>query len=178
METIGIGVIGCGLRARALVGQMLERSKHIRVTAVCDVSPQAAASARDAFGAHTTAHATVHADSHALVADPAVQWVLVGSWNCYHAGQVIAAFQAGKNVFCEKPLAITVDDCLAMRDAWRASGKACFVGYTLRYSPMYRKVQELVSAGAIGQPISLEFNETLAFGHGGYIHADWRRKRG
>ena len=40
METIGIGVIGCGLRARALVGQMLERSKHIRVTAVCDVSPR------------------------------------------------------------------------------------------------------------------------------------------
>lgn len=171
METIGIGVIGCGLRARALVGQMLDRSRHIQVRAVCDVSPQAAASAKAAFGGH----AAVYADYHALVADPNVQWVMVGSWNCYHAQQVIAAFQAGKNVFCEKPLAITVDDCLAMRDAWRASGKSCFVGYTLRYSPMYRKVQELLAAGAIGQPISLEFNETLAFGHGGYIHADWRR---
>ena len=113
METIGIGVIGCGLRARALVGQMLERSKHIRVTAVCDVSPQAAASAREAFGGQ----ATLHADYHALVADPAVQWVLVGSWNCYHAGQVIAAFQAGKNVFCEKPLAITTKEVDAMIDA-------------------------------------------------------------
>ncbi len=171
MATVGIGVIGCGLRARALVGQMLARSKHVKVTAVCDVSPKAAASAKEAFGNH----ATVHADYHDLVADPNVQWVMVGSWNCYHAEQVVAAFQAGKNVFCEKPLAVTVDDCLAMRDAWRTSKKAFFIGYTLRYSPMYRKVQELLTAGAIGRPISLEFNETLAFGHGGYIHADWRR---
>lgn len=171
METVGIGVIGCGLRAKTLVGQMLAKSKRVEVRAVCDVSEKAAAAGREAFGGK----ATIHKDYRDLVADPAVEWVMIGSWNCCHAEQVIAAFEAGRNVFCEKPLAITIEDCLAMREAWRASGRAFTIGYTLRYSPMYRKVQELIASGAIGAPVSLEFNETLSFGHGGYIHADWRR---
>ena len=55
--------------------------------------------------------------------------------------------RAGKNVFCEKPLATTVDDCLAIRDAVQNSGQQFVVGFTLRYSPFYREVQRLVAAG-------------------------------
>jgi predicted dehydrogenase len=101
---------------------------------------------------------------------------MIASWNCFHAQHTIAAFEAGKHVFCEKPLALSVGDCLAMRDAWRASGRLFSIGFTLRYSPHYRRIKELLSSGKIGSILSMEFNETLEFNHGGYIHADWRRK--
>jgi len=82
---------------------------------------------------------------------------------------------AGKNVFCEKPLATSLEDCLAIRDASKKSGRTFSFGLVLRYSPHYQKVHELVSAGTIGDIISFEFNETIPFNHGGYIFGNWRR---
>ncbi|RLD10212.1 MAG: gfo/Idh/MocA family oxidoreductase, partial [Chlamydiae bacterium] len=112
-----------------------------------------------------------------LVADPEIDWVMIASWNCYHKEQTVAAFEAGKNVFCQKPLATNIDDCKAMYDAWKKSGKMFNIGFTLRYSPHYRKIKELLNEGVVGKIISMEFNETLDFNHGGYIHGDWRRLR-
>jgi predicted dehydrogenase len=88
---------------------------------------------------------------------------------------VIAAFEAGKHVFCQKPLATNLKDCFHMSCAWQTSGKMFTIGFTLRYSPHYRKIKQLLEAETIGKIISLEFNETLDFNHGGYIMGDWRR---
>src|SRR5206468_7637583 len=110
-----------------------------------------------------------------MLADPSVSWIMIGSPNNLHCKHAVAALRAGKHVFCEKPLATTLDDCLAIRDAVHASGRQFVVGFTLRYSPFYREVQRLVASGTIGKLISFEFNETLEFNHGGYIHGDWRR---
>ena len=49
------------------------------------------------------------------------------------------------------------------------------VGFTLRYTPHYNKIKELLDEGVVGDIISLEFNETLGFNHGGYIAGNWRR---
>ncbi len=51
------------------------------------------------------------------------------------------------------------------------------IGFTLRYSPHYRKIKELLGAGAIGELVSFEFNETISFDHGGYIMGGWRGNR-
>lgn len=104
-----------------------------------------------------------------------VDWVLVGSPNHAHRAQAICALQAGKDVFCEKPLATTVADALAIREAVHASGRRFVFGLVLRHSPFYQKVRELLDGGAIGQVVSFEFNETLPFDHGGYIMGNWRR---
>ncbi|MCY2931613.1 MAG: Gfo/Idh/MocA family oxidoreductase [Planctomycetota bacterium] len=170
MDKVRIGAIGCGLRTTALLNWMLPKNDRLQVTAVCDISEKAAATVRKFLGGAPR----IYVDYRDLLTDPSIQWVMIGSWNCLHAEQTVAAFRAGKNVFCEKPLATTIDDCLAMRDAWQASGKTFVLGYTLRYSAMYRKIKELIDSGAIGTPISLDFNETLPFAHGGYVHAGWR----
>lgn len=172
MEKVGVGLIGCGGRLREVVKQLVAATDQVEIVALSDPNPHSIQTAREAYNPN----ARVHAKYQDLVRDPAVQWVMIGSWNCYHAKQTIAAFKAGKHVFCEKPLALTVKDCLAMRDAWRASGKMFSIGFTLRYSPHYRRIKEIISSGKLGTILSMEFNETLAFNHGGYIHADWRRK--
>jgi predicted dehydrogenase len=56
-------------------------------------------------------------------------------------------------------------------------GRTFFFGLVLRSAPLYQKVHDLITSGAIGDLISFEFNETLAFNHGGYIFGNWRRHR-
>lgn len=176
MTTPGIGLIGCGARLRTLVKQLLEIEPAVRVQAMYDPNPTAIAEARSYCGFGDDV-ATCDSDD-ALVGRDDVAWVMIGSRNCDHRANAVKALEAGKHVYCEKPLATTLDDCLAMRDAWRAAGDRQFVmGFTLRFSPFYRKLRELLADGAIGELISFEFNETLDWNHGGFIHGDWRRKR-
>ncbi len=172
MKKTGVGLIGCGGRLRGLLLEVIAADPNIEVTALCDPNPHSIREAATRF--NPDAH--VYEDYRGLVADPRVQWVMIGSWNCFHAEQAIAAFEAGKHVFCEKPLALSIADCLAMRTAWQKAGTLFTIGFTLRYSPHYRNIRGIVESGRLGRIISMEFNETLDFNHGGYIHADWRRK--
>ena len=170
----GIGLIGCGGRLRGLAAGILSVNDRIEVRALCDPNPDAIAATREICRAP---EAKVYDDHRALSRDPDIKWVLVGSWNALHRKHVVAAFRAGKHVFCEKPLATNLTDCLAMRKAWLESGRQFSIGFTLRYSPHYQQIEKLVRRGAIGQIVSMEFNETIDFNHGGFIHADWRRHR-
>jgi predicted dehydrogenase len=165
-----IGVIGAGARIRSLLRRIPGLGEDIALTAICDPSE---ASRREALA--LAAGARVYEDYRDLVRAPDVDWVFVGSWNCYHREHAVAALEAGKHVFCEKPLATTLDDCLAMRDAWRASGRIFCLGFVLRYSPHYQRIRDILQSGQLGQIVSMEFNETLHYEHGGYIHGDWRR---
>jgi predicted dehydrogenase len=142
------------------------------IHSICDPDARSIKAAREKLGDSFVVKDTYQE----LVSDPEVDWVFIGSWNCYHREQAIAAFEAGKHVFCEKPLGISLEDCVAMKAAWEKSGCKFVIGFTLRYSPFYRKLKDLISSGEIGDLNSMEFNETLDFNHGGYIHGDWRRK--
>ena len=73
-----------------------------------------------------------------------------------HAEIAIAAAQAGKHVFCEKPMAVNVADCEAMIQAAGQAGVTLMVGQVLRFLQPFLKVRELVDSGAIGRPISAE----------------------
>jgi predicted dehydrogenase len=173
MDGTGIGIIGCGEMGRAVARPVVADNETINITAVYDPDPQSIKEARRDFGDEF-----IETDStDDLLATDNVNWVMIASWNRFHAEQVIAAFAAGKHVFCQKPLAVTLEQCLAMRDAWHESGKKFVIGFNLRYSPHYRKIRELLQQGRIGDIISFEFNEALDFNHGGFIMGDWRRLR-
>jgi predicted dehydrogenase len=171
MKDIKIGIIGCGGRLRGVVRRTLPHSSRIKVAALCDPSAESIKRTLGEFNPD----AKVYEDYGALVRDPDMDWIMVGSWNCFHKDHVVAAFEAGKHVFCEKPLGTNLSDCMDMYRAWKASGKLFSIGFTLRYSPHYRKIRELIDQGEIGEIVSMEFNEILHFNHGGYIMADWRR---
>ena len=173
-----IGIIGCGGRITGVTSRVQEtareRDHEAPVVALCDPHQPSIERAREKL--QCSDELREYTRFQDLVSDTDVGWVMVGSWNCQHAEHAIAALEAGKDVFCEKPLALSVEQCVAIRNAWQASGRQFTIGFTLRYSPHYRRIKELVDAGAIGEIISMEFNETLNFNHGGYFHADWRRK--
>jgi len=170
-KKIGIGLIGCGSMGIYLAKLLLAVDDRLQIEGVYDPDERSVKKALNL----SNGTAKIYPDYHELLAAPDLDWVMIASWNCYHREQVVAAFEAGKDVFCQKPLATNLDDCVAMSQAWQKSGKMFSIGFTLRYSPHYRKIKQLIDEGKIGDIISLEFNETLDFNHGGYIMGDWRR---
>ena len=173
MNKIKIGAIGCGGMGLGIIKQLLAVDERLQLTGIYDPNENSVKKTLEEIKPQPKVY-----DSYQnLVAEPEIDWVMIASWNNFHKEQTVAAFEAGKHVFCQKPLATNIDDCKIMYDAWKKSGKMFNIGFTLRYSPHYRKIKELLSEGIVGKITSMEFNETLDFNHGGYIHGDWRRLR-
>jgi 1,5-anhydro-D-fructose reductase (1,5-anhydro-D-mannitol-forming) len=89
----------------------------------------------------------------AVLQDPAVDVVYISTTNELHAAQAIAAARAGKHVLCEKPLALTLDDALAMARTCKEAGVVLATNHHLRNAATHRKIRELILAGAIGRPL-------------------------
>lgn len=170
MRGLEVGLIGVGSMGRYVAGLVQGKSNEVHISRLYDPDERSVASTREYL--NFTGEVC---DSYQGVLEGSCDWVMIASWNVFHAEQSIAAFESGKHVFCQKPLATNLDDCLAMRRAWRDSGRQFVIGFTLRYSPHYRRLRELIANGAIGDIVSVDFNETLPFNHGGYIMGDWRR---
>lgn len=168
---VKVGLIGAGAMGRYVADLLKQQSPEFTVCAIYDPDPKAVAAAQSLLGVDGTVCKSV---DEVLGSD--CDWVMIASFNCQHAEQTIAAFEAGKHVFCQKPLATNFADCLRMRNAWQMAQRHFVIGFTLRYSPHYRRIKQIVADGLIGEIISLEFNETLHFNHGGFIHGDWRRQ--
>lgn len=173
-KMVGLGLIGCGARLTGVIANVLKDTDSIRVVALCDPSALAIERCREKL---RCADAKVYDDHRELAGDPQVDWVCIGSWNSFHKEHILSAFAAGKHVFSEKPLVTTLEDALELKTAVEQTRASFSMGFVLRYAPFYRRVKAIVDEGQLGQPISFEFNETLDFNHGGYIMADWRRRR-
>lgn len=173
-KPIKLGLIGTGGRLRGIIRRLLREAPpgSIQVAAAYDPDPKSLLALESDCGPGFERMPS----EEALTGHSDIDWVFIGSWNVFHARQAIAALQAGKNVFCEKPLATTLEDCLAVKAAVEKTGRLFAFGLVLRYSPHYQKIREMVQGGSIGRIISFEFNETLGFNHGGYIFGNWRRK--
>jgi predicted dehydrogenase len=92
-----------------------------------------------------------------LIADPQVELVDICMPTLLHAPLAIAALRAGKHVFCEKPMSLTSDACIAMETAARESGRHLTIGHCLRFWPQYVKAKELLDSGEFGRAIYANF---------------------
>jgi predicted dehydrogenase len=88
-----------------------------------------------------------------------------------HREAALSAFAAGKHVFCEKPIAITREDALAMIDAARAADRQLMVGHCIRFWPEYLELKRLVDSGERGSLVSLSMVRRT--GRPGYSVGDW-----
>jgi len=143
---MNVGVIGAGLMG-ATHARLLARSiPGVSVVAICD---PAGAPVADELGI-----ATAHADALELIADPAVDAVVVASPAATHEAYALACIAAGKPMLCEKPLATSAAAALRIVEAERAAGRRLVtVGFMRRHDPGYVDLKARLGAGEIGAPL-------------------------
>ncbi|MEU4562001.1 Gfo/Idh/MocA family oxidoreductase [Actinoplanes sp. NPDC023936] len=147
--SLRVGVIGTGAIGRDHIRRLTSVVAGVDVVAVADADPGLAGKVAAATGARVL-------PGDRLVADPEVDAVLVCSWGATHADYVHAAIAAGTPVFCEKPLATTPEECLAIVEAEvRHGSRLVQVGYMRRYDDAYRALKRELDSGVIGAPLMM-----------------------
>jgi predicted dehydrogenase len=116
-------------------------------------------------------------DARQALADLAVEAVFVAVPDWLHRAVAVAAFEAGKHVFLEKPMAITLADAWAIVAAWKASGRVMQLGYVLRETPFYQAARRMVVEGRLGTVHALRLTDDLGVFHGASFMRRWHRKR-
>jgi len=140
------GIIGAGIIAD------VRMAPAIRQTPGCElVAVQARDAARAAAFAAKHGAARHYTDVEALVADPQVDAIYIASPNYLHAEQTILAAQHGKHVLCEKPMALTLDECQAMIDACQTHNVRLMIGFMMRFHAAHQRAREMVESGFLGE---------------------------
>jgi myo-inositol 2-dehydrogenase/D-chiro-inositol 1-dehydrogenase len=143
-----IGVIGTGMIGEDHIRRLTQVLSGAEVVAVTDVDAARAKVVAARIGARQ------HESGEALIADANVEAVVIASWGRTHSAYVLAALDAEKPIFCEKPLATSVEDCLAIVKAEAALGRRLVqVGFMRRFDASYMAMQRLVAEGRIGAPL-------------------------
>ncbi|WP_347038551.1 Gfo/Idh/MocA family oxidoreductase [Glutamicibacter halophytocola] len=146
-KAIRLGLIGSGWIGRFHAESIVHRVPNAVLAAVADPIEGAAAAVAGPLGG-----ATCYTDATDLINDPQVDGVIIASPASTHTELVIAAAAAGKAVFVEKPMALTIEDANRAIAAAEAAGVPLQVGFNRRFDSDFAAAHEVVAAGGVGTP--------------------------
>ncbi|HEX9800341.1 MAG TPA: Gfo/Idh/MocA family oxidoreductase [Thermoanaerobaculia bacterium] len=166
---LGVGVIGCGTIARYQHLPNLRRLRRARLAAVADPDGAAREWAGRRYGV------PAFATAEELLAQPAVQAVVIATPTHLHAELAVRAAETGKPFFLEKPIAASGEEAARLLAAAGEAGVVAHVGYNLRFQPLYLRARELLRSGLLGEVLAVRalFAEPLA----DVVAASWRARR-
>jgi len=148
---LNIGFIGCGGIARHHAGY-LSTLRNARVVAAADVVKPAAAAFAGDFGAEH------HFDDYRAMLDlPQVEAVWVCTPTFQLPAPVIGAAEAGKHVFCEKPMALKLADAKRMAQACDKANVRLTIGFVRRFDKLWGKLKQIIQSNALGRPVIWRF---------------------
>lgn len=155
--SIKVGIIGCGKIAQVRHIPEYEANPDAEIAGLYDLNQERAKELAEKYGA------AAYASYEELLADPEIDAVSVCAANNAHAEISIAALNAGKHVLCEKPMAVTLEECEAMVAAAKKAGRYLMIGQNQRLAKAHSKAKELIAQGEIGKVLTFR----TIFGHGG-----------
>jgi myo-inositol 2-dehydrogenase/D-chiro-inositol 1-dehydrogenase len=141
---IEVALFGAGRIGRIHAGNLV-RQKGASLKYVVDVN---AAFAQEL----ATQHGARVVDAQTVFDDPAIGAVIIGSSTDTHAELIMRAAAAGKPIFCEKPVDLTIERAQACAKAVERAGVPCLIGFQRRYDPTFAALKARIDAGEIGEP--------------------------
>lgn len=158
-----IGIIGAGKNASGHA-KYYAASPQAEVVAVADPYPEAARKLADEVGARAFEDFTDMLDQ--------VDAVVVSSPNQFHRDQAVICAEAGKHVYCEKPMGINYAEAQAIAAAVRSARVKCAIGFSVSSSPVIRTLQKEIDAGNYGKLIGILSRRLMNLGHA--VQTGWR----
>jgi len=154
--TVKVGIVGVGRMGRRHAENLATRVPGASLVAACSPVADELAWARDTLGVETSCK-----DYAELLARKDIDAVFIVTPNTLHPAQIIAAIQAGKHVFCEKPLSMVLEECLAVEAAAaKRPDLKVMIGFVRRFDESYQDAHNSIVAGAIGRPFMVRSQTT------------------
>ncbi|MCX7705725.1 MAG: Gfo/Idh/MocA family oxidoreductase [bacterium] len=151
MKRIKAGIIGCGHMGRNHISTILNNCRdEFEIVGICDPEEKEIKIAKNLFN---NTPISCYSDYKEMLKDKGIQAVFISVPNFLHADVAIAALKAGKDVFCEKPIATKVEDVYRMLEAKEKTGHLLVIGFELRYAEFYQRMKELVEGECVGRPV-------------------------
>lgn len=154
---INVGVIGCGKIAQTRHLPEYTANPQASIIGIYDMNPQRAGDIAEAY------HTKAFGSCEELLKNEEIDAVSICAANVAHCELSVMAMEAGKDVLCEKPMAVTYEECCRMVSVSERTGRALMIGHNQRLTRTHKKAKKLIEQGEIGRIIS--FRST--FGHGG-----------
>jgi len=148
MKKIGIGVLGVGEMGKRHAENLRRLVPGANLIAVADV-----AAARAKQVAEELEIPKSFPSLEAMLEDKEIRAVLIATPDKFHAHSVIQAAKAGKDILCEKPIALSMNDAYTALDAVAKAGVRLQIGFMRRYDPAYAAAMKRIEAGEIGTPL-------------------------
>jgi predicted dehydrogenase len=149
-KIINVGVISCSNMAKGHMRGVIRHPKA-ELVAICDIDVEKMNKVGDEFGIERR-----YADYKELLAQPDIDAVIIVTPDREHKNMAIEALEAGKHVLCEKPLALTREECVDIAEAVKKSDKKFMVGQICRYTPAFKAAKEIIDRGEIGELMFVE----------------------
>ncbi|MEA3403671.1 MAG: Gfo/Idh/MocA family oxidoreductase [Armatimonadota bacterium] len=149
MERVRHGVIGIGWFGEKHC-EAIDAIPNMELYAICTRTESRLQEVAERFN---VPHA--YTDYEEMLQNPELESVSITTMWDFHAPPSLAALEAGKHVFCEKPMASTVEDCQAMVDAANASDRYFMVGHICRFNPRYAMAKRQAEEGKLGRIVSM-----------------------
>jgi predicted dehydrogenase len=147
---LSVAIIGMGRQGRAIAGE-LQKIKGVKIAAVCDVDP-----GRLRSGARRVAGAATFEDAGKLLTEATdVKAVFIATPTHTHRAIVEASVAAGKHVYCEAPLASTVEDCRVIAAATRGASTVCVAGLLARSNPVYQLARTFFRSDSVRELVAM-----------------------
>ncbi len=166
-----IGVIGAGGRGH-LAWYAHNPDEGVRLVAGADIDERALGEFKDQFGPD----AFVTTDYHRLLDRDDVNTVFVTSPDFLHEEHAVASLEAGKDVYLEKPMAITIEGCDRILQTAFEKKRKLYLGHNMRHSSIVLKMKQLIDDGAIGQVKAGWCRHFVAYGCDAFFK-DWHAER-
>lgn len=170
MSDLRLGVIGLGLR-RSIAMSAHHPGQGSAITAVCDLDPEVRSREAERFGTDVAVE-----DYKLLLGRDDIDAVIVATPDDTHEAIAIDALRAGKAVFVEKPLGITVESCDNVLRAAYETGTRLYVGHNMRHMGVVRLMRDIIARGDIGEPKAVWVRHFVGYG-GDYYFKDWHADR-
>lgn len=148
-QGVKVALIGAGRQGRALIDEL--RKLEVDVIAVCDTIESRARSGADQAGA-----TRAYTDHRALLdAEGDAVGIVVATPTHLHREPALDALDAGRHVFCEAPMAATLEDCRAMAEAAAESDRVFQVGFLARSNPIYQRARLIVRTDSLRDTVAV-----------------------
>ncbi len=165
---LNVGIVGFGVMGKTHF-KCYQAMQGIKITAICDTGDiniaaqtQASANLGKMESGIDISNVHIYKDFEKMLSEEKLDLVSITLPTFMHADFAVKALHAGVNVLCEKPMALSPNECRSMIDAAEKSGKVLQIGHCLRFWPEYVRAKEIINSGEYGQVKAASFQRLSA----------------